>query len=874
MSSDSAYVASVGARDTSVKAWRRLTFGSDEGERFDFVYLKHPTVVTSLQWRKPYHVDHTVECILYTFCADQVLRVWTKPDPHGVQSLQFWGQVDLAASLPDMGLRPAAPRSVPWAFIIQGRDLSAATERAVQEGAEVDGPEGRALQHLINVANRSSEICVVLDGRGRMSALSLENVGSKAQKTNDVFNIALVTSKDLDFAKELSFSASDAHVEVHNYCDRFGGRLRILVHFFHGCIEMYEADIARLFDETCPQRRLWRKATWSGHSAPIRKMVRNFSGHAVVSRTEEGEVVLWKQTAARGDVSFAAHCMIPSPGPIHRICVLRKGRFVVFLLRKMVVMWDCRHPTPQLLAKLEYEVAGTPLCLLILPRQRAEDASVAHLATVTSEKRGIVWEMTLPPYSSPENRSSLNGRTNGHANGSPNGHREASIREFYRFELEDAGDLAYVLPVDPAGATPVISGFLDVFARDVAISYTKSGRVEFWTARIREDERKVEWLSTSHMETGVSNPALVSGSTMKKAALVDSDRSAISIWDIRGARLEFTRDFEGQNSIQDLDWTSTPDSQSILAVGFPHRVLLLAQMRFDYLNQGPAWAPLREISIRDLTPHTIGDSTWLGDGHLVIGAGNQLFVYGRSFGVTGSLVTSLQLPNRTGGEWDLFEAVQRLNGPLPVYHPQFLSQCMLAGKTRVVQRILLALDRTLKFWVPGDAVDNYLGLDMEDIYVDPTATHNDKDADPYFTRRMSFEDGDEAFSEEVAVSVNEKLARVALPGLSGHEQIQLVDIVECVGEVDKQRRSMDENGARFMLFFRQHALRKGRTNEIHMGWREINWAYHSTSQDILVDFVSRQHHGTLTWQDARESGMFMWLTDSAAVVSIRCQACS
>jgi hypothetical protein len=132
---------------------------------------------------------------------------------------------------------------------------------------------------------------------------------------------------------------------------------------------------------------------------------------------------------------------------------------------------------------------------------------------------------------------------------------------------------------------------------------------------------------------------------------------------------------------------------------------------------------------------------------------------------------------------------------------------------------------------------------------------------------MSFNDNDEAFTEEVAVRICEKLQNITLPQLSGHEQIQLVDIVECTGVVEKQRRSLDENGARFMVFFRQHALRKGRVNEIHMSWRETNWAYHSTSQDILMDFVSRSYHGTMSWENARESGIFMWLTDADAVVS-------
>jgi hypothetical protein len=143
----------------------------------------------------------------------------------------------------------------------------------------------------------------------------------------------------------------------------------------------------------------------------------------------------------------------------------------------------------------------------------------------------------------------------------------------------------------------------------------------------------------------------------------------------------------------------------------------------------------------------------------------------------------------------------------------------------------------------------------------------EKGAGPYLSRRASYDDSDESFSEEVASAITEKLTQVALAKLTGHEQIQLVDMVECVGLVEKQRRSLDENGARFMLFFRQHLLRKGRTSEIHMSWREINWAFHSSSQDILVDFVSRQHHGALLWEHARESGMFMWLADKAAVVS-------
>ncbi|KAK4166197.1 regulator of V-ATPase in vacuolar membrane protein 1 [Cladorrhinum sp. PSN259] len=869
LSYDSAYIASVGEHDRLVKIWRRLSYGNDD-VRFDFMYLRHPAAVTGLQWRRPHWIDQTIDNVLYTFCADGTLRVWAGGDSHGHQPLELWGKVDLEGSIQG---RDGKVGGIRWAFMMHGRDLSAATETAVQEGKSEEDWHQVALEHLIAVANKSPEIFVVLDGRGHMSAWALEDIGPKNhRREGKTFNVAHVASGDFDFLKGYDKAGGEEvpHVEAYSYCNS-GGHLHFLLHFFDGRIGVYRSNVAALFDPN-PKRkqRLNQTSLWTGHSAPIRKVVRNFSGRAIVSRTEQGQCIVWKHELDEQGTALARQVAIQHTGHIHRMCVLRKGRFVVFLQHEKISLWDCRGKKAEVVAEIPYDVPGKPLCLLILPRHKVEDYTTAHIATITSEKEGVVWEVKLPYYT--RFGDSAAATTNSHTNGNEKEQR-GEIREFVKFTLEDAGDLAYVLPVDPAGATPVISGFLDVFARDVAISYTHSGRVEFWTARVGYEGKGVEWLSTSSMETGVSNPALVSGSMRKKAALVNSSRSSLTIWDIRGARLEYTQDFENSHTIRDLDWTSTPDSQSILAVGFPHRVLLLSQMRFDYLNKGPAWAPIREISIREYTPHPIGDSVWLGDGHLVIAAGNQLFVHDRDFDAANSLgaAAGLRLPAKKKGgkkrELDLFRVVQRLNGPLPVFHPQFLSMCILAGKIVLVHQILLALHKTLKFWAEGDTIDDYLGLDVEDFYAaDHLSRHSTtKASGEYLNRRMSYDEGDEVFSEEVASDISERLTRISISQLSGHEQIQLVDIVECVGLVEKQRRSLDENGARFMLFFRQHALRKGRTNEIYLSWREITWAYHSTSQDVLVDFVTKQNHGRMLWEGAKESGIFMWLGDSAAV---------
>ncbi|KAM5362747.1 hypothetical protein ACJA88_013863 [Fusarium oxysporum] len=840
-----------GSREDTLKVWRRLNFGADE-VRFDLTYLRHPNIITSVRWRRPFHVEQASDNVLYTTCLDKCIRVWTPTDTPDGKHWQLWGQVDLCAPSQENpeGL------DMRFALVLDGRDFTASVEQAVQarmsDDSTTDDPV--ALDHLVAVATKNPEICIALDGKGIMSAWALENVGSSTANSPTLFKVAQVKDVHFELLDNFLPAQDTPHTEIQTYCDKGSGKVHFMLHAFDGRIGVFTGSVADLFDPMTNDRRLALQTIWSGHSTSITKIVRNFSGRAVVSRTRDGESIVWKHILSPRDKSgltLTRGSVIPEKGHIHRICVLRKGRFVVFLRHDTFSLWDCRTSRANALSQCDYEVSGKPLCLIILPRSDVKNYTVAHIATITSEGHGIVWEVQLPRYFD-----------------DPKTTAGANVEELCRFEIKDIKNLAYVLPVDPAGSQPIVSGFLDIFARDVAISYTHTGRVDFWTARVDPEQRSVGWLSTCTTETGVSEPALVSGSTLKKAALVNSSRSQLTIWDIGGARLEYENNFQEHQVIQDLDWTSTPDGQSILAVGFPYRIILLSQMRFDYLNKGPAWAQIREISIRELTPHPIGDSTWLGDGHLIIGAGNQMFVQDRHVGISESMKTDLRLPLRKDGKLDLFQVVQRFNGPLPVFHPQFLMQCILSGKATLVRRILVALHKTLKYHINGETLDDYLGMDLSEFYM-PEQSHTlavDKSSGAYLNGNNTDETDDEdIFTEQTAVSINEKLVKIDIIQLSGHEQIQLADIIECVALVERHRRSMDENGARFMLLFRQHALRKGRTNEMHLSWREINWAFHSNSQDILVDFVSRQNHGSMLWEHARESGLFMWLTDPTAL---------
>jgi WD40 repeat protein len=874
-SPDAELIASTGRYDRLLKIWRRTSFGSAD-QRFDYFYLPHPKAITGLHWRQPYHKDQSADNVLYTICADFKVRVWVPGEHHGVDGMHMWADVDLLGSI--------MPRTVPsdhqsekrFAFFIDSKHFTRATERAMQQASAEEKDHGIALHHLIEVANRNPEICVVLDDHGNMSAWGFENVGAKAKKITDVFNVAHVDGLHLHFAREPK--ASEDHVQFHAFIgDKSGSDFTLLSHHFDGRIEWLESRIDHLFNPSSQPLRMQRKAVWAGHSQAIKKINRTASGRALVSRTVSDECIVWVQRPTDDGITLHRHSSINVTEHIHRTALLQEGEFVVFLHHDHISLWDTRGPEAVAVLSRSYKLQGKPLCLLVLPESEAGSRCV-HIATISSEMQGMCWEICLPLL----DHDPVTGRklsSIAHTNGHTNGHAEVTLEEHSTFDLGSGDDLAFIIPVDPAGSAPVISGFLDTFARDVAISYTTSGEIKSWAARLNTEERRLDWLSTSSVDTGIHNPSLASGTSIRKAALVDAERTTLTIWNTRSAQLEYEETFEGNSAIQDLDWSSTPDNQSILAVGFPHRVVVYAQLRYDYLNAGPSWVQIRDVSIRDITPHPIGDSVWLGSGNLIIGAGNQLFIQDEHVEVSESLFPSLRTLSRKSANIDIFTAVSRLNGPLPIYHPQLLSQCVLAGKLLLVQQILIRLYHKLKFWIEGEELESTLGFAVEDFSEDEVSIndtlfvlllivqlHLTASRKEMHTSYADFSDDTEpeSVTEEVASRLNELLTTKQIPLLSSREQFRLADIVECIGMVEKHRRSIDENAGRFLLFFRQHVL-----SETHKGpisWREIIWAFHSGSQDILADLVSRHFNGKMLWQHAKECGLFMWMTDINALV--------
>ena len=704
---DASLIASIGHHDRLIKMWRRQSFGSDDTS-FDFTYLPHPMAVTAIYWRRPHDRQQTLDHVLFSICADSKIRIWAATDPHGLQVLQLWAEIDMQEAIQPRQIETLDRSSKRYAFIIDSKDFNYSTERAVQATSSDDQQEHNALEHLLEVARTSPEICVVVDQHGNMSAWGLENVGCKARKTTDKFNIAHVENVKLSFIRDVQ--AEQDNTQFFTFCtQQTESPFTLLVHHFDGRIMWYESKLEELFDPSPRQQRLQAKASWTGHEGPIKKIVRSGSGKALISRTNDNEGLVWKQGNNKSGMALSRTSSLSCLEHIHRSCLLQEGDFVITLHHHHISLWDARSPVARPAASCAFQAEGKPLCLIPLPK--ADPNSLTHhLATITSMMETIVWKVNLPSKSLPHsNQDSI-----------------PVMESFCTSNLGTQNDLSFVLPVDPAGSLSAPSDFLDTFAKDLAISYTDSGVLRAWTASLDLDKGSVNWLVTSTTETSINNPTLASGSSIRKIAVVDSAKTGLTIWDTWSGQLEFDTKYESSDSIQDLDWSSTPDEQSILAVGFPYKVVILAQMRYDYLNAGPAWVPIREIHIKELTSHPIGDSTWLGSGNLVVGAGNQLYVYDKAVNASDDKIMNLSIPVLQHQSLSIFDLVTYLNGPLPVFHPQFLAQCILAGKLVQVQQIIIRLYKALKFFSTGDDLDSSVTMRPSDFYTEQEVTQCDR----------------------------------------------------------------------------------------------------------------------------------------------------
>ena len=323
---DASLVASTGVNDRLVKLWRRQSFGSGD-TRFDFTYLPHPTVVTSIHWRKPNGHEHNEDNVLFSICADSKIRIWAAMDPHGLQTLQLWAEIDMQESLQPRDLELSAESKERYAFIIDSKDFALAIGQAQAFVGDGNTEGNHALAHLFEISKANPDVCVVLDRHGNMSAWGLENVGCKARKSTDVFNIAHVERVHLPFLQDVTSKYTLRFLNLPN--QHPGAPYTLLVHHFDGSIFWLETNFEELCDPSQRQERARVEGVWTGHSSPITTLCQSLDGKALLTCSDNGDGVVWKGSKYGSSMTPSRASSLDSSKDLDLLCLLEQGDFAV-----------------------------------------------------------------------------------------------------------------------------------------------------------------------------------------------------------------------------------------------------------------------------------------------------------------------------------------------------------------------------------------------------------------------------------------------------------------------------------------------------------------------------------------------------------------
>ncbi|WVQ76366.1 hypothetical protein IAR50_006031 [Cryptococcus sp. DSM 104548] len=512
-----------------------------------------------------------------------------------------------------------------------------------------------------------------------------------------------------------------------------------------------------------------------------------------------------------------------------------------------------------------------------------------------------------------------------------------SLLSHYRLPLHSSpegekGNM--ILPVDPMGwHQNVIDWATDTPLQDMILSISMDGDLEFWTPKlgqhlvgekqdqtngVEHPDRACEvngghghskgegrgedepWVRTGVVKTGRRNVKMARCSSRKKTVLVcelQDGRQEMTIWDSKVSEFstgwELTRIYEATDKIQDLDWTTTSDLQSVLAVGFSHRIDLICEQRMSYAEATAGWAPFLSIDMSAYTGVPINDSIWLAGGSLAVGAGNQVYMFSRFLEKSAG-----EKEEEGGDDEDIFQHIAQKNGPLVDYHPILLAQCLLWDKSTLVKSILERLVRALReCQEEGTTRLRFERLDPTDFYSSKVVSKPVKAA--HARRYDSLFDSAPLHDDEEEDGFNPKIVSDLVDKLHGPVQIPLDDaaksflatVAQVTLEAERQRRSLDICGMRYLTSIRmavnwdrihktsgdvtsssgtslkQNPGASGRGAN-HLSFRNIVWAMHSESQDILMEAATQCcSNGKMVWKDAKKFGVFLWLKSAETTKS-------
>lgn len=897
-------MTTCGPYDRLVKVWTRMNYG-DENSQFEVSYLVHPpgTHVVDFHWRRKsskkiekvldgslahirkmrghVNLNNDESEVIYTWTSDYQFKAWASYETNGHNHISNWANLDLTDCFNGDGIRAV--------LIIENIYLQSSLIPLLKNSTTTlfDGIDLNDLDLLYVISNSgAARIYAVINitqspptnikftpigydldlefGRNEFPHLDVrcEHDLSVNYIESDEF---VTTHLKPVLIKSLSKLNNDERVKHLSFLlhDRVKNTVRFEIIDFNKLIKSNELGIMLL-------------NKYQGHIKSIRKLVRSnslySSKNVVLSISNFAEHnYIWEPMIIEENgvsiMSITKRFRLELSGEgnsIHDAAIINdieppvgyKRRHVVVVVEKLgkLSLWDCNgsinddQPATRI-DVVDCDEKRQPRALVLTEHPgNSIDKKQYYIIAVFAKDLIKAWNLVLTYRDGKIDAIKLQGQLIG---GLP------QDEEIYQITRVDA--------------------FLNDNNKSLIAVIDKDGLLKSFTLNYGP---RLEWVTTCSIPTNIKKAQKINGSTViNKFAVVDESKRCLSIWDTTQGVLEYEETFPLENGpVTDLDWTfinatakENSTTNAILSVGFGRFVLLYTQLRYDYTNKIPTYATIKKIDVSDYTSHEIGDLIWLDKGYLVIGCGNQFFIDDRWIKLGSSTIDSTirQLmsgyvdkpleetrEDKNNIVYDISQLVRVLNGPLPIYHPQFLIQALFMSQIEPVLDILVRLFQALR---QGETIEWDLGINFVaemEKHLEPV-TNNGKIQPLQRKMSQTFKlDVFTKFNNELADLLLDKLMKVSLPLMTRHQQSTLLSVVAIVKELNKYSMTLDENGIRFMIGFKLFQLA---TKQKRLSMRDINWALHSENKEVLLDSVETYYKNRLTWENVQQTGLAYWV---------------
>lgn len=794
ISEDSQMLASIGKYDKTVKLWKRDSISETEAI-FHLTILPHPDFVTSIRWKnlsaekKKDYANPSQG--LYTVCADKKLRIWICHEWNTNHRVQLWGSLQL--------------KDDQEFFIVLDSWI-------VQQCLPSD---------FANDYYRKIKPDIVLLGSpdGNIEVHALEFLSNNPPK--------LITKKKL-FLKYINSVSLVENPQYLNFSEvqpynTSPNNISLIIHDYRGFIKHTVISVPILLSENDAWiGDLEHKLT--GHTKSIQRLIRSSDGEAVLTLSRFNENGLWKPQKLKNGYTLRLKNLIYTETPIRHAAVHEKGALVICLLQNYKLqVWDCPETDDSVedikshmvheITVPENENLGEPLLIVNVPER------------VHSHERHFI----VLVYS----------------DGSTKGFEVSSKRGIFEMESNTLklvdNEIHRISIIDPVH----VSFYSD---RSLLASISKDGLAKTFKATIDLEKRKIEWRIDLEIQTGIKHSTAIKGSSTGKLCVIDSEGKTMSIWDSGRSVLEYSETFTEE--IKDNDWTSTEYGHNILSIGFTGYALLYTQVRYDYTNYTPSYLPIEKIDITSHTAHDIGDSIWMKDGMFACASGNQFYIKDKSLDLNDPF-THNSIGSRKIMSDDILHLSGVLNGPIPVFHPQFLIQALYAGKLNLVIDILMKL-----FWELRKVTFKNKDIANLNFDLDIEAKNFCYKADSKYPTQ-TFPDPYPEFNKSVSSLLIEYLSKIVLPYMTRHQQVTLISVAESVLDLMKYKNIVDFYGLNFLLGVKLYIAHK--TTQKCLNMRDIVWALHSDNKELLLS--SNKEH-IKSWKNAKEFKIAYWATEA------------